>query len=1507
MSVGIFSLYADGVSEKNNNRSFTYMDNSVVSHLNMRTTGVISGETQREGSNLTSGFNYQKVARKSSPSNIVRSTTRYEGVNSTVSRPARLISGESYRYLSKFGEWAHQIFGPVGVSVDSSGNVYAASDGSNSVMKFNSSGGFIFSLRSWNGSTDGFGQVNDLSLDSKGNLYVADGYRIVKFNATGGYITIFEETNMSIATGVAVDAKGNVYVADNNESCVYKFNATGSYIGSIVNEGFVSPSRVAFDSKGNVYVLDSNACTVFKFNSTGGFLSQFGSPGSGNGQFIYPSGIAIGSGGSIYVSDGIRNEIQKFSSIGVYSAKWGTPGFEHGQFYGVSCIAATSSGSVYAGDYDNYRVQKFSSTGVYQSSYGEAGSGQFVQPYGITRDSTGNLYVTDYGQNRIMKFSSSGVFSKAWGKYGTGSGQFNGLLGIANDLSGNVYVVDPGNYRIQKFSSSGTYLSSWGTYGVGNGQFKNPRDIAIDPGNNVYVLDADNYNVQKFNLSGNFISKWGSEGSGSSQFKNPNGIAVDNNGYVYVIDNGNNDIQQFNSTGSLVTKWTLNNPNGIAIDRLGNIFVSVSTDYTIKKFNSSGSLITTIGNGDGSGNGEMDGPGCLTIDADGNVYVVDFYNERVQIFEKVPNLTVNSIYPVSGLNTGMCSVVINGSDIRTGVAVSLTNENISIPGAITFSNKTTIACKFPLSGAPTLRYNLTLRSTDGQSSTLQNAFTVINTSPTITSISPSSAFNSTAISAIITGTGFRNGISVNLTNNGTNLIGSITNRTTTKILCTFLLNGTTTGIYNLTVLNIDGTFATKKNLFTINPAGNSPVIDSFTPASGLNTVTSQAFIINGTNFKPKATVEIRNGTALKIVTASSVTESQIKCSLPLTGLPYGLYNLTVTNTNGTSGSRKNVFTVMNPTPTIQNIIPNSGFFGSIVSVKVSGKLFVPGIQASLVNDSSSFNGTVSGFKTSEFTVTFDLRSVLAGTYNLTVTNPGTPSAIKSFTVTLPGDRPTITSWNPHFGLNTGSQSFVVNGTNYRTGATVTIMNGSNTRTVPGILNGNTTIKCTLSLTGLPYGLYNLTVRNLDGSNGTSINAFTVMNPPPSILSIAPASAYNTGSVQVVVSGSRFINGVTVSLVNGSTRIDGMITGLTSGKIISTFDLISAQPGRYNLTITNPGGQSAMNPFTVLLPNSSPTIDNWSCDSGENTIKSLPFILNGTNLRTGAKVTITNGTTNRTVTSSSATGNQIKCTLSLFGLPYGLYNLTVRNTDGTNATRPGVFLVLNPVPSIKKISPVSGFNTSTVPVTITGSNFGVGAAIVLMNSSKVITGTVTSLSDKSITGSFPLAGVSVGIYNLTVSNLGDKNTTKSSAFTVNAPGNTPVILQINPASGFNNANLPVTITGSNFRTPSVYLNQGSLVKLASPTAGKTSTATTLFVSFPLKGVPGGLYNITVRNSDGINVTVNEFFYVTDQAWISKGSQTKTRSPVVQNPMIPVVGTGDGTGPSSISGRIIIGER
>jgi tripartite motif-containing protein 71 len=220
--------------------------------------------------------------------------------------------------------------------------------------------------------------------------------------------------------------------------------------------------------------------------------------------------------------------------------------------------------------------------------------------------------------------------------------------GIAIDKDGNVYVADSWNDRIQKFSSDGTFITKWGSRGSGDGEFRFPTGIAIDKDGNVYVADFSNDRIQKFSSDGTFITKWGSSGSGDGEFLRPYYIGIDaSSNSVYVSDFSNSRIQKFSSDGTFITKWGsrgyddgqfgtgdgtfFTGPTGIAIDKDGNVYVADFSNDRIQKFSSDGTFITKWGSS-GSGDGEFRFPTGIAIDKDGNVYVADSWNDRIQKF-----------------------------------------------------------------------------------------------------------------------------------------------------------------------------------------------------------------------------------------------------------------------------------------------------------------------------------------------------------------------------------------------------------------------------------------------------------------------------------------------------------------------------------------------------------------------------------------------------------------------------------------------------------------------------------------------------------------------------------------------------------------------------------------------------------------------------------------------------------------------------------------------------------
>lgn len=203
--------------------------------------------------------------------------------------------------------------------------------------------------------------------------------------------------------------------------------------------------------------------------------------------------------------------------------------------------------------------------------------------------------------------------------------------------------------------------------GFGPDTLNKPMDVARI-GQQIYVSDTNNKRIQVFDLQGKPLFKFGEEGNKSGKFKFPYGIAGDNKGNVYVADLYNGCISIHDSKGKFIKYFAETNPEentimapaGIRIIN-NKVYVTDIRSSRAYVFDLNGKKLFDVGQ-PGYGPGQLKAPNAITADMDGNIYVVDTGNQRVQVYDKA----------------GKFMKIFNGSSDGTGNSVFVNPRGIGI-------------------------------------------------------------------------------------------------------------------------------------------------------------------------------------------------------------------------------------------------------------------------------------------------------------------------------------------------------------------------------------------------------------------------------------------------------------------------------------------------------------------------------------------------------------------------------------------------------------------------------------------------------------------------------------------------------------------------------------------------------------------------------------------------------------------------------------------------------------
>jgi hypothetical protein len=647
--------------------------------------------------------------------------------------------------------------GPVGVALDTAGNIYIADFGNSLVREVTVANGQIQTIAgnytagagySGDGGAATSAQLNGplgLFVDSSGNVFIADSLNdavrevVASTNViqtvAGDNVQCADPTttcgdggpatsaNLDLPSGVFVDASGNIFIADTYTARVRVVNPNTSPSTTIAG---VTIPLGDIQTVAGAYYNPGAGETCGTYASTPPLVAL-------NTDLCGPTGVFVDASKDIFVADSGYSVIWEIAAASTNIAPVagnGTAGYSgdtnaptSAQLDDPNEISVDASGDIFIADTDNYVIREVSAgiinTVIGNNTLADSGDGgsavdaELNYPGGVFVDGAGDLFIADSVSSVIREVPAGGNIKTVAGEVKTpcvpatatcgdggsaASAQFNNPFGVVVDGSGNIYVADTEDNRIRVVNAAGNVATVAGTGNQCTGTFTwpcgdggaaisaelfSPFGVAVDSAGNLFIADTKDHAIRVVNI-----------GSSSLVLA---GVTIGTGQIATVAGNGTacqSSVSGPCGDGGPSTSAQLNGPWGVFVDSAENIYIADSGDNAIRVVNTGTSSTTVAGvtvgagqiatvagtgkegySGDGSAatSAQLAAPASVYVDSSGNIFISDTANFVVR--EVVQGSTTSGswdIATVAGDNTQGFSGdggVATSADINTAIGL----------------------------------------------------------------------------------------------------------------------------------------------------------------------------------------------------------------------------------------------------------------------------------------------------------------------------------------------------------------------------------------------------------------------------------------------------------------------------------------------------------------------------------------------------------------------------------------------------------------------------------------------------------------------------------------------------------------------------------------------------------------------------------------------------------------------------------------------------------------------
>ena len=456
----------------------------------------------------------------------------------------------------------------------------------------------------------------------------------------------------------------------------------------------------------------------------------------------------------------------------------------------------------------------------------------------------------------------------------------------------------------------------------------------------------------------------------------------------------------------------------------------------------------------------------------------------VQVATVVVAPTVNTVNPPSrAINA--TTLTITGTGFSTTPASNTVAFNLGAFGVVTASTSTQLTVAFTTQPT-TVGFLTAVVTASGVSSGAPVQVANIVAAPTVTSTTTNLGINATTLT--ITGTGFNANTPLSNTVTLSSGTGLVTSATATSLTLTF---ATQPFLSNLTA--VVNSFGGNSGTPTGTPVQVATIVapPTITTSTASLAINAPTIVINGTGFSNTAAsnvVTFNNGAVGTVTTATSTALTVTFSILPLA---LGTLSASVVSNGITSGNpfgtMVQVATIV-AAPTVT--FSNANIASVVTTLTILGTGFNATTPASnTVVFSNGAIGTVNSATATQLIITYSTQPA-AGALTAIVTSFGGSSGAAVQVATIIG--PTISSVTPSSGTPSGGTPITIVGTNFVSGATVTIGGLAAT----SVVLVSSTMITAVTPPGTLGTIASVVVTTIDGTSAANSNATYAYSATP---------------------------------------------------------------------------------------------------------------------------------------------------------------------------------------------------------------------------------------------------------------------------------------------------------------------------------------------------------------------------------------------------------------------------